>query len=285
MVKAGALFTIGVGLLFGSVPGTGQAVNISTVVARLRSCVITSDAVTLDVVRPGQVARRLVLDIGHAARWQSRADADAREPSYALVSACPESGDIGLRIMECDGCLGAGVIAAEVLHDDVGSSPSLLVIREFFDRLTHGEVDRVGAFAASVVVSRHNRTRNGSLSIWVRDRIARTLDAYSSKERAAEMIRRFGRSSFLATIEPVHAIRAEYGERIGVSRVWPYVPSDPRSPPFVGAWPGFPFEIRVENDSGDWSVIYLLGERGGRQPPSERTQRLNHRRAPLSRRW
>src|SRR6185436_4538278 len=120
---------------------------------------------------------------------------------------------------------------------------SLWIYRQFLNYGARGRDERTQEFLLSSVLARYNRADKKERTLWIRDRLSHVLFAYSSRDRAEAMMRRFAPPGRELDFEPIGAIYSEWGNRRGLVRGLPYLPSDPRSSPFIGAWGVFPVEI------------------------------------------
>lgn len=70
------------------------------------------------------------------------------------------------------------------------------------------------------------------------------------------MMGRFRGSHLLETIQPLRVIFDRHRGDIGLVRGLPYIPGDPRGPPFVGSWGTFALEVHVEDSKGRLSRLF-----------------------------
>lgn len=253
---------IGLTIVFAlGLPGaTGRlaAADIGEVKGTVTQCVAASGRVSLDV-----------LSSGHSIHFDVEDDDVPRQsPAYRAVVAtaysrsgeCPANGE-QVRITQCIACAASAVVAVETggrgaRFDE--AKRELWLIRQYFDRESSRPNQYVGVFAASMMLARYNRIDGGARSLWIRDRLSRALDGYSSVNRGSAMVSRFGRPEWLATVAPVSAVYGRYKDALGLVKGLPYMPSDPRSSPFVGAWGVFAAEVYVERGNGTLLKAYQL---------------------------
>jgi hypothetical protein len=151
--------------------------------------------------------------------------------------------------MECRRCSGPVIGAIELGGSGAAfdeSKRSLWVYRQFLNYGRRGRDERTHEFLISLVLARYNRTDNKNRTLWIRDWLSNVLFAYSTTDRAEAMVRRFGAPNLELGIPAVNAIYRDWRDLRGLVRGLPYVPPDPRSSPFIGAWGVFPMEIHIE---------------------------------------
>lgn len=227
------------------------------------SCTRSSNAVGLELLSSGTTVRVDITDKDQQS-WPSPAYRTIVGDAYRVEGPCPQPGEHA-RVFLCRRCDHPTVQGIELggrgaAFDE--EKRTLWIIRQFFDRESGRETDQANVneywnyLTASMLLANHNRMDGGSRFLWMRDRLARTLDAYSSDDRAAVMIARFGRPSFREGIAPIRKIYAQHSDEVGLVRGVPYLPADPRSAPFVGSWPSFAMEVYVEQNTGTLLKLY-----------------------------
>lgn len=229
--------------------------GIGEVCGPLRSCAISDARVVLEVqgdklVRV-EIARRALLP------WPSDAYRAAVGEAFAMAGACPANGE-QVRVTHCTECTEPRVVSVETggrgtAFDE--AARQLWLLRQWYDLQSARSNESVNLFAASIIVAKHNRKDQGRRTLWIRDRLGRQLDAYRTRDRADYMIAKFGRPELRPATAMLRAIYDEYGDRIGLIRGLPYLPADPRSSPFVGAWGTFAVEVYLEASDGALSRL------------------------------
>jgi hypothetical protein len=101
------------------------------------------------------------------------------------------------------------------------------------------------------MIARHNKLDGRSRAFWLRDQLSRALDTYSSNERVAMMIERFGRPEFSRNAPRVVEIYRKHGDEIGLVKAVPYPTS-----PFVGSWGHFVTEVHLEGKAGTLTRLF-----------------------------
>lgn len=176
-----------------------------------------------------------VLVIGHESPWTGQA-AHESVVTGRLTSCEVGQSEVALELSSAD-----GIVRLRISFFDRQSATQSLAAEtaEYWNCLT-----------ASMLLANHNRMDGGKRTLWMRDRLSRALDTYSSRERAQTMIRRFGDSGLRETVDPLGKVYATHANEVGLVRGLPYRPADARSAPFVGSWPSFATEVYVERPGG-----------------------------------
>lgn len=239
---------------------SAQGRDRETVVGTVASCTVSSNAVVLELSSSGTPVR---VEIGEKDRqaWPSAAYRAIVGDAYRIGGPCPSSGE-HTRVFFCTRCDHPVVQGIEL--GGRGSSfnenaRTLWIVRRFFDRKSKQSPDGEywNYLIGSMLIARHNSTDGKGGTLWIRDRLGRALDAYSSNERAESMVTRFGEATFRDAVPSLRATYDRYADRVGLVKGTPYRPSDGRgSAPFVGSWPSFALEVYVEEKDGTLSKLY-----------------------------
>jgi hypothetical protein len=224
--------------------------------ASLTDCGISASGARIEYAASGR-AGVVEVPYSQATHWPSPAYRSLVAAAFAVQGTCPAQGE-QLRLTHCPRCEQPSTVSVE----RGGQGPkfdeeqrSLWVVRQFVDR-KEPQDQHAALFMILRVLARYNRADGGSRSVWIRDRLERSLFAYASAEKAAMAIERFGRPSLRPGVEPLVRIFAARSKDIGLVKALPYMPADPRSPALVGAWGQFPLSVFVETDDGRLLKLY-----------------------------
>jgi hypothetical protein len=231
--------------------------ELGEVLGVLTACASEPGGVALDLRVDGQVRRFVVSE--DDLPWPSEAYAALLKSKYVVSGGCPAPGE-QLRIMECRRCSRPTTATIERGGNSSAfdeSKRSLWVYRQFLNLERRRRDERTHEFLVSLVLARYNRADKKDRVLWIRDRLSNVLYAYSTAERAAEMVRRFGSPALESGIVPLGLVYRESLDHRGLVRGVPYLPPDPRASPFIGAWGVFPLEVHIEQ-GGLLSKAYEL---------------------------
>lgn len=175
---------------------------------------------------------------------------------YTINGPCPAQDD-RIVVTHCPGCASRPLFAIETGGASDGGQ-RLFVVRSLIDRLDPGAGDRerTALFVTSMMLARHNRADGRQRTFWLRDKLERALDAYSSERRARDMYSRFGGGHLSQSTLPLVAIAARYGDSPGLVRALPFIPPDARASPFVGSWGAFALEVYLEGPAKTLEKLY-----------------------------
>jgi hypothetical protein len=222
----------------------------------LNGCRVTDTEIRVDYTAPsGRTSIRLIRS--DPSLWPSPAHAEIVGSAFHVQGGCLSDG-APIRVTLCPRCVPVSVVAVERLasrlpQDDAPQGP--WIVRSYFDR-GRGDEERAALFMASRVIAQYNRADGGSRSVWIRDRLDRSLFAYSSAARAEAAVEEFGRPLFRSGIGQLVEIFKRHGTANGLVRGLPFMPSDLRAPAFVGAWGQFAAEVFVEHEDGRLTRLY-----------------------------
>jgi hypothetical protein len=212
----------------------------------MERCYATDSRASFDIVSNG---KRTTFEIdASAAQWPSDAYRRIIGTLYTRTAPCPRLGSRA-RITRCEGCL-PSILSVEIAgRGGTFDEPSrqLWAVRRFVNR-QGGPEEYAALFGVSRILAVYNRLDAGSRAVWVRDRLSRALDTYSSEQRATAMIAKFGRPSLLSHARRLVDIDAAHSDEIGVVKALPFNPTESGSAPFVGSWGQFALEVYVEKD-------------------------------------
>lgn len=221
------------------------AVQDGSVVAESRG-VVTSCEAGVAAASFTLGGEKLILSDAKAS-WPSADYARTVGHLYRVEGACPPAGT-PIRVTRCGRCTNTAVITVEsgVLGKEFAEAPARLwIVRQFFDVASHRD-EPIAVSIAAMVLARYDRHANLRPHIWVRDRIEHVLDSYRSADRAATMIARFGRDDLTGSVPALVRLVADHRDETGLVRAFPYIPVNPRSAPFVGAWGMFASAVYLE---------------------------------------
>jgi hypothetical protein len=227
-----------------------QPNGFSEVSGRLDQCRISGEKISL-AVRTDRGLKQVDLAQGTAS-WPSENYRNAIGTPYQVAGECPPR-DAAVSVMTCEGCPPT-MIAAEIVSEPQGSSQGkrrLWIFQQFEDRLRSGDAAYWHVLGLSLMLARHNQLDGQSRGFWLRDRLSRSLDTYSSRERAAMMTERFGRPAYSAATPRIVEIYEKYHDQIGLVKAVPYSTSA-----FVGGWGHFVTEIYVEGRNGALAKVF-----------------------------
>lgn len=192
-----------------------------------------------------------------SAQWPSAAYREVVTAEFSIDGKCPPAGE-QLRLTHCRQCEDSAAIAVErggraASFDE--HRQTLWIVRHYIDR-TQPRDAGAALFMVSRVLARYNSTDGGSRSVWIRDRLERSLFAYASRAKATDAIERYGRPSLLPGVDPLVGIFAARSKATGLVKALPYMPRDLRRPAFVGAWGQFALAVFAESGDGRLEKLY-----------------------------
>jgi hypothetical protein len=230
----------------------GQLPESQSVAGTIGSCASAAGVVSVEIRTPSGLLRFSMSE--NEAPWPSADYAKLIRTRYVLLGPCPAAGEQVLAWFAHGSSPPAACTIELGGHGESFDETrrSLWLYRQFADELAGRSEESDMEFHISGVLARYNRADGGHRRVWVRGLLRSALSAYSAKDRAEVMIQKFGYGNpdLAATIAPVRALYAGWTrDQQGLVMGLPYIPEDPRSFPYIGAWGVFPVEIYAERDN------------------------------------
>lgn len=218
--------------------------------------------------------RELRIDVSGAGDDRLASDAYRRLVGslYALEGDCPPPGT-HIRVTTCSVCRHMRVVAVEIGGKDAFDSESahLWLYRKYVNLAAPLPEDGFAVSIVSLVLARHNRRDGQRRQLWIRDVLGHALDTYSGEDRAYAFIRTFGTKDLDIAVPELVKIARLHRDDVGVIQALPFMPSDPKAAPFVGAWGTFATQVLLEGRAG--TLDRLFGPTAFRSDAHRRSMR------------